>query len=92
MQREVDVRYVRCVRDSTAAVVMMYRVLLNRTVSAQRRCSHWPLTLLVIKLGGYTNTRTILHPEGVIELFHVALRGRKQSVVVVVDVVESKRR
>ena len=73
---------------------MMYQVLLNRTVSAQRRRSHrpWPLTPSVIKLGGYTNTRTILHPEGVIELFHVALRCRKQSVVVVVDVVESKRR
>ena len=68
----------------------MYQVLLNKTVSAQRRRSHCsrPLTLLVIELGGYTSTCPIQCREGVVRRSDVALRRRKQSVVVVVDVVE----
>ena len=65
-------------------------MLLNGAVSAQRCRSHrpWPLTSSVMKLGGYTDTQPILCREGVARLLHAALRCRKQSVVVIVDVVE----
>ena len=69
---------------------MTYQVLLNRTISAQRRRSHrpWSLTPSVKKLGGYADTRPILRRKSVVGPLRVTLRCRKQSVVVVVDVVE----